>query len=282
MTATAPCRTVVLMIATEKKTFLTGPFNLRYADETIPVFARWFGSWRVSVQRLAFSAPELMRLYDRAAPRWDHTLDRLGYPDAYGTLLRRVLSEEGLNVVAARPRILDCGVGTGALSIALARVLRTPFTLDALDLSPRMLEHARRRFRETNLKVTLHQGDVRELPFPDEVFDFAMTAHVLEHLPDPRVALNEMVRVLKPGGLLIACLTSRSALGMLAQVTWRTHRATSAQARRWLGDSGLDDAYCLSPDDYVVRRRHSVACVGRKPDTASSCEPLTRESDSDD
>ena len=100
-----------------------------------------------------------------------------------------------------------------AYSQALARVLPTPFTLDALDISPRMLERARRRLRETDLEVTLRLGDVRELPYPDGVFDLAMTAHVLEHLVDPSVALNEMVRVLKPGGLLIACLTSRSAFG---------------------------------------------------------------------
>ncbi len=109
------------------------PFNIRYAEQTIPVFARWFGSWQVSVQRLAFSSPELTRLYDRAAPGWDRTLDRLGQPDAYETLLRKVLSEEGLEGAGARPRVLDCGVGTGALSTALARVAPTPFKLNAID-----------------------------------------------------------------------------------------------------------------------------------------------------
>ena len=146
------------------------PFNLRYAEETIPVFARWFGSWQISVQRLAFSSPELTRLYDRAAPGWDRTLDWLGGPGAYETLLRRVLSEEALEVVGARPRVLDCGVGTGALSGALARVLPTPFTLDAIDISPRMLERASRSLRDTDLEVTLRHGDVRELPYGDGVF----------------------------------------------------------------------------------------------------------------
>ena len=97
--------------------------NVRYAEQTIPVFARWIGSWQISVQRQAFSSPELTRLYDRAAPGWGRTLDRLGYPSAYETLLRRVLSEEALEVVGARPRVLDCGVGTGALSSALSRML---------------------------------------------------------------------------------------------------------------------------------------------------------------
>ena len=46
------------------------PLNVRYAEQTIPVSARWFGSWQVSVQRLAFSSPELTRRYDRTAPGW--------------------------------------------------------------------------------------------------------------------------------------------------------------------------------------------------------------------
>lgn len=241
------------------------PFNIRYAEETIPVFARWFGSWQISVQRLAFSSPELTRRYDRTAPGWDRTLDRLGYPGAYETLLRRVLSKEALEVVGARPRVLDCGVGTGALSGALARVLPTPFKLDAIDISPRMLERASRSLRDTDLEVTLRQGDVRELPYRDGVFDLAMIAHVLEHVVDPSVALNEMVRVLKPGGLLIACLTSRSAVGMIVHLKWRTHRVTPAQAERWLLESGLDNAHCLSLDDGALRKRLSLVCVGRKP-----------------
>ncbi len=240
------------------------PFNVRYAAETIPVFARWFGSWQLSVQRLAFSSPELTRLYDRAAPGWGRTLDRLGYPGAYETLLRRVLSEEALEVTGARPRVLDCGVGTGALSSALARVLPTPFKLDAIDISPRMLERASRSLRDTDLEVTLRHGDVRELPYCNGVFDLAMTAHVLEHLVDPSVALNEMVRVLKPGGLLIACLTRRSALGMIVHLKWRTHWVTPAQAESWLLESGLENAHCLSFDDRAFCQRLSVGCVGRK------------------
>lgn len=213
---------------------LQGPgFNMQSTQETIPVFARWFGSWQVSVQRLAFSSPELTRRYDRAAPRWDLVLQRLRYPDAYEAMLRTVLSEEPLNVTGVRPRVLDGGIGTGALSSALARVLPTRFKLDGVDLSFPMLERASGNLRDhANIDVTLRHGDVRTLPYNDGVFDLAMTTHVLEHLVDPRIALKELVRVLKPGGLLIACLTCRFALGMLVHLKWRTHRVTRAQAER--------------------------------------------------
>ena len=244
---------------------LNEPFNIQCAEETIPVFAHWFGSWQISVQRLAFRSPELTRIYDQAAPGWGRTLDRLGYPGAYETLLRRVLSEEALEVLGAQPRVLDCGVGTGALSSALARVLPTPFKLDAIDISPRMLERAKRSLRDTNIEVTLRNSDVRELPYCDDLFDLVMTAHVLEHLVDPSAALNEMARVLKPGGLLVACITRRSALGMLVHLKWRTHWVTPAQAENWQLQSGLENTHCLSLGDRAFCRRLSVASIGRKP-----------------
>ena len=241
-----------------------------YADQTIPVFSRWFGSWRISVQRLAYSSPELSHRYDRAAPRWARTLERLGFPQAYETLLRGVLSKEGQEPLGPQPRVLDCGVGTGALSSALARVLATPFKLDAIDISRSMLECARRSFFDNDLEVTLRHGDVRELPYSGDVFDLVMTSHVLEHLADRAASLSEMVRVLKPGGLLITCLTRRSPLGMIVHLKWRTHQVTPAQAVSWLTKSGLENTRCLSFDDRAFRRQLSVACVGRKPRLAGA------------
>ena len=244
---------------------LINPSNDQYDEETIPVFARWFGSWRFSLQRRALSSPQLTRFYDLAAPGWSQKLDRLGFPDAYETLLRRVLSEEAPGVTGAHLRVLDCGVGTGALSCALARVLPAPFKLDAIDISPRMLERASSSLRDTNLEVSLRHGDVRNLPYGNGVFDLVMTAHVLEHLVDPSVALSEMVRVLKPGGLLIACLTRRSPPGIYVHLMWRTHRVTPAQAESWLLESGLENAHCLSFGHRASCQQLSLACVGRKP-----------------
>ncbi len=244
---------------------LNAPPNIRLDEDTIPVVARWFGSWQISLRRRPLSAHELTRSYDRAAPGWCRTLDRLGFPGAYETVLRSALSEETVEISGALRRVLDCGVGTGALSTALSRVLPAPFKLDAIDISPRMLERASRRLRDSDLEVTLRHGDVRKLPYGDGVFDIVMTAHVLEHLVDPSVALNEMVRVLKPGGLLIACLTRRSALGMYVHLKWRTHRVTPAVAEGWLLESGLENAQCLSFDHRAVCRQLSVACVARKP-----------------
>jgi len=236
-------------------------------EGTIPVLARWVGSWQISLRRRAMSAGELRGSYDRVAPGWSRTLDRLGVPGAYEALLHGVLGAEATADGGARRRVLDCGVGTGALSCALAGVSPAPFALDAIDIAPRMLERAGQRLRACGLAPALRQGDVRVLPYEDGVFDLVMSAHMLEHLADPGVALAEMVRVLKPGGLLVLCLTRHSPLGMLVQLKWRTHRVTPAQAEGWLRESGLTNARSLSLDGRAVARQLSVACAGRKPIT---------------
>ena len=234
-------------------------------DQAIPVFSRWFGSWRLSLQRRPLDAGQLTRRYDRAAPGWHRTLDRLGVPDAYETLLRGVLAEDAAGLAAADLRVLDCGIGTGALSCALARVRPAPFRLDAIDISPRMLERAGVRLRDAGLDAALRQGDVRDMPYEPGAFDLVMTGHVLEHLADPGPALGEMLRVLKPGGLLIACLTRRSPLGAWVQLKWRTHRVTPAQSESWLRQSGLEDVRCRPFRRRALSRQLSVACIGKKP-----------------
>jgi len=244
---------------------LNAQSDVQYEDDTIPVFAQWFGSWQISVQRRAFSTPQLIRFYDQAAPGWSRKLDRLGFPDAYETLLRKVMSDEMPGPSGARLRVLDCGVGTGALSCALARALPAPFKLDAIDISPHMLERASENLRDTDLEMSLRYGDVRKLRYGNGVFDIVMTSHVLEHFVDPGLALREMVRVLKPGGVLIAFLTRRSPLGAFVHLKWRTHRVTPSEARGWLDEVGLENTYSLSPDDRSFCQGLSVACVGRKP-----------------
>jgi demethylmenaquinone methyltransferase/2-methoxy-6-polyprenyl-1,4-benzoquinol methylase len=235
-------------------------------SDAIPIFARWLGSWRVSVHRRVLSAPELARSYDRLAPTWSRTLARLGYPGAYEFLLGRLMAAEGVPYRGRAPlRVLDAGTGTGELACALARAAPTSVVIDAVDLSARMLEQAGNRMSRVGLDFTLQQADARRLPYADDTFDVAMTAHLLEHLPDPRVALAEMVRVTRPGGLVVACLTRRSALGFCVHLKWRTHMVTLAQAEAWLGQAGVRDPRCLSADRNGFFRRMSIACAGTKP-----------------
>lgn len=93
-------------------------------------------------------------------------------------------------------RILEVGVGTGK---------NMPFyppgaQIVAIDLTPGMLQHARRRAQELGLDVTLQLGDVQALEFPDETFDAVVSTFVFCSAPDAVLGLSEIRRVLKPGG----------------------------------------------------------------------------------
>lgn len=99
----------------------------------------------------------------------------------------------------ASAQTLEVGVGTGLnLPLYPAEV-----TLTGVDFSPAMLDVARRRARKLGREVDLREADALDLPFPDACFDTVVSTYVLCAVPDERRALTEMIRVLRPGGLLL-------------------------------------------------------------------------------
>ena len=208
----------------------------------IPVFARWFGSWQVRVERRPLAPEALVAAYDRAAPRWTRLTERLGYGRAYERLFARFFARRRIETGARPLFVLDCGTGTGGFGLALARVWRRPIELTAVDISPAMVATADARFRQAGITARVVRAGVSALPFADASFDLVIAAHVLEHLPDPVVALAEMRRVLRPGGFIVASMTRQSWLGAYIQAKWRTHRLTPRRASGWLSDAGFGTA----------------------------------------
>jgi ubiquinone/menaquinone biosynthesis C-methylase UbiE len=99
----------------------------------------------------------------------------------------------------ARGDVLEVAVGTGLNFEAYPREIR----LTGIDLSEAMLEIARARAREVGIDVELRQGNAHALPFGDATFDTVVCTFGLCAIPDIDTALDEMGRVLKPGGKLI-------------------------------------------------------------------------------
>ena len=96
---------------------------------------------------------------------------------------------------------LDAGCGGGRYSIALAHLGAASVT--GIDLSEQGIDDARRRARQLNAEhVRFDVGSVAGLPYSDAQFDCVICSGVLMHTSAPQRVLNELSRVLKPGGML--------------------------------------------------------------------------------
>ena len=101
---------------------------------------------------------------------------------------------------------LDVGCGVGHWGLALAPVLPAGARVTGVDREPAWVEQATARALEHGLaeRCSYLLGDAERLPFPDGSFDLTTCQTLLIHLRDPSVALGEMIRVTRPGGLVLA------------------------------------------------------------------------------
>lgn len=104
--------------------------------------------------------------------------------------------------------LADIGCGVGHWSCLLYRFLRRPARLAAVDQEPRWVAEAERAFRKAFPDVdpgllTFVHGDATRIPLPDDAFDVVTCQTLLMHLAKPLDALSEMIRIAKPGGLVV-------------------------------------------------------------------------------
>lgn len=235
------------------------------ADVPVPLASWSFGSWHLTLGRRPVDRQRLAARYDGAAATWRRTLARHGTAPGYRSLLARVFRQPRYRPRAEDLVVLDAGIGTGAMSHALWQVLAKRFRLVGIDISPAMLAEAR-HLSDYGIDLTLDQADLTALPYPDASFDIVLVAHVVEHLGRPDHALVELVRVLKPGGVVVCCITRPSPGGAWIGWAWRTHRVARRTALSWLADSGLQSVRALPLPKGTTARQLSLGYVGRKPD----------------
>lgn len=114
---------------------------------------------------------------------------------------------DGLTLTAGM-RVLDVGCGEGRHT--LSAWLRAPVHAVGVDLSSKDLATARSRqaefqpAAEPNRSLTFIEASALDLPFADASFDLLICSEVLEHIFDHRGVINELERVLRPGGTLVA------------------------------------------------------------------------------
>ncbi len=114
---------------------------------------------------------------------------------------------------------LDAGCGTGFLSFELAA---RGHRVTGVDFAPAMLAEARRKAVERGVSIRFEAGDAEQLPFASGGFDLVVSRHVLWTLPHPEAAIDDWIRVLRPGGRL-AVIDGQFDPGVL------THRAENAR-----------------------------------------------------
>ncbi len=134
----------------------------------------------------------------------DFDLPSAGAYDALvATALEGFYARVAGEVAAAHPggKVLEVGSGPGRLAVRLAR--EAPgMTLTGVDISDAMVERAARRAAGAGLseRVRFEVGDVAALPLSDQEFDGVVSTLSLHHWSDPASGLDEIYRVLKPGG----------------------------------------------------------------------------------
>jgi ubiquinone/menaquinone biosynthesis C-methylase UbiE len=97
--------------------------------------------------------------------------------------------------------VLDVACGPGIVAAALAEKARQ---IVALDVTPEMLSQARQRCAKAGLSnVIFREDSATDLPFTENSFDGVVTRLSIHHFEEPRRALDEMFRVLRPGGTLV-------------------------------------------------------------------------------
>lgn len=114
----------------------------------------------------------------------------------------------------AELQILDAGCGDGINLVGLRQIAagqQRRLTVTGVDYNPLRLPRA----RANDPAARLQRASLTRLPFVEGAFDVVLCSHVIEHIPDLAVALAELFRSLRPGGLLIVgvpnegCLTAR-------------------------------------------------------------------------
>jgi len=156
--------------------------------------------WQLIIAEGTYLGPRVVTLlYDWSA----HIYERIKQFDAgaeqwfLGLPLARALES------LPAPLVLDVATGTGRLPRALLRQPSFDGRVIGLDLSRRMLREAVRRTAQFADQLTYIWQDARGLPFDDDTFDGVTCLEALEFTPNLRVVLAELVRVLRPGGVLV-------------------------------------------------------------------------------
>jgi ubiquinone/menaquinone biosynthesis C-methylase UbiE len=129
----------------------------------------------------------------------------------------RMFRERKFDLRGAR-RILDVGSGAGQIAKHLIKYSDPDAEITCFDLSHEMLRRARARLKSDRPRFVV--ADLTRLPFADASFDCVTCGYVLEHLPDARVGLAELSRVMTAGARMLLLTTEDTFSGAWTSRMW--------------------------------------------------------------
>ncbi len=203
-------------------------------------------------------AARVGEVFDRVAERYDLMNDLMSLG------LHRVWKSFAIELARPRPgeRVLDVASGSGDLARALVRRVAPGGEVWLTDVNRRMLQRGRDRLLDSGALAAAVQCDAERLPFAAGYFDCVTVGFGLRNMTRKDAALEEMVRVLTPGGRLLVLEFSK---------VWRplepAYDLYSFRVLPWLGERVVGDAGAY---------RYLAESIRRHPDQATLAAMLER------
>lgn len=170
------------------------------------------------------------KFWNRYAILYDFEINKFS-GKAYSEMYRMMANSLSLDM-----DVLEVATGTGLIAVNIAACVHR---VEATDFSPKMIEAAKKKKAPGNVRFTV--ADATELSYEDSTFDAVIISNALHIMPDPVSVLQNISRVLKPKGLLIAPTYSH---GYMSNSTWNLNA-------KILKLIGFETYSKWKPDDYL-------------------------------
>lgn len=186
--------------------------------------------------------PNNKNFWNRYAKLYDFEISRFNR-SAYAEMYRRMAE-----VLTPDMEVLELATGTGLIACNVAHRVKS---IVATDFSPKMIDAAQKKRAPQNVRFAIE--DATALSFSNHSFDAVIISNALHIMPNPELVLQNVKRVLKPNGLLIAPTFSH---GHLSQSTW----SLNARFLKWIGFQTYSK---WKPEEYVDFIRQNGFSVQR-------------------
>ena len=179
--------------------------------------------------------------WNRSAGIYDFVIKKSSraYEEIYSLIRRRICPDM---------RVLELATGTGLISLAIADCA---FRIEATDFSPRMIAEAKKKKAPDNVNFSVQ--DACKLSYSDKSFDCVIISNTLHIMPNPELALENIHRVLKDDGILIAPTFTHANSGSTGRIKERLMELVGFKAyHKW-----TEEQYCtfLNKNGFFVEQK---------------------------